>query len=108
MGKGKWISYVTFATSIVSIKLCNDSDADKITELGAHRVDDKTIQIEYNGHDELAIVFSKLLDLGIAFSAGKDWAPSEIFEYLRGKGLISGKYKKISWSGPGLYSVNEY
>jgi len=65
------------------------------------------MQIEYDGHDELAEVFTKLRDLDIPFSAGQDWAPSEIFEHLREKGLLSGKFKKISWSGPGSSRVVE-
>jgi hypothetical protein len=50
---------------------------------------------------------AKVLDalrlLGVAFSAGKEWCPSEVFEYFRDMGLLSGKYLRVSWTQPGQY-----
>lgn len=50
--------------------------------------------------EECVRLLEKLRSLGLAFSYGRDWAPSEIFEYYREKGLLSGSYKRISWTGP--------
>lgn len=50
-----------------------------------------------------AKVFDELRSLGVAFSAGKEWCPSEIFEYLRDEQLLSGKYLRVAWTQPGQY-----
>ena len=48
-----------------------------------------------------AKVFDELRSLGVAFSAGKEWCPSEVFEYLRDEQLLSGKYLRVAWTQPG-------
>lgn len=47
-----------------------------------------------------------LRDCGVPFSAGKEWNPQEVFEWLREKGLVSGGYSAISWSGPEKFAVH--
>lgn len=47
-----------------------------------------------------------LRDCGIPFSAGKEWNPQEVFEWLREKGLVTGGYSAISWSGPSTLAVH--
>jgi hypothetical protein len=50
-------------------------------------------------------VFDELRSLGVAFSAGKEWCPSEVFEYLRDEQLLSGKYLRVAWTQPGQYRL---
>ncbi|WP_339533382.1 hypothetical protein [Pseudomonas mucidolens] len=54
-----------------------------------------------------ARVFAALRLLGVAFSAGKEWCPSEVFEYLRHMGLLSGKFLRVSWTQPGQYRLTD-
>lgn len=56
---------------------------------------------------EKANVFDALRSLGVAFSDGKEWCPAEVFEYLRDKGLLSGKFVRISWRQPGQFHLVE-
>lgn len=41
--------------------------------------------------------FEKLRNQNFAFSVGREWSPSELFEHFRDNGLISGSYIRISW-----------
>lgn len=61
---------------------------------------------DYSQEDRIKLI-QKLRDLGFAFSFGRDWAPSEIFELFRDKGLVSGSYKRISWTGPNKYVIED-
>lgn len=54
-----------------------------------------------------AKIFSVLRDEGVAFSDGREWCPSELFEYFRGQNLLSGKFKRISWQDPLNFTVTE-
>ena len=51
-------------------------------------------------------IFSRLLQLGVAFSAGREWCPAEVFEYLRDLGLLSGRYQRIAWTSPSKYRIS--
>ena len=42
---------------------------------------------------------AQIRDLGIPFSYGPGWAPSELFAYLRDQGTLSGPFKRILWRG---------
>lgn len=66
-----------------------------------------TANVSEYTQEDTATLFNELNALGIAFSYGRDWAPSEIFEYLREKGLLSGKYRRIMWKGPENYVIEE-
>ncbi|MNL75863.1 hypothetical protein D3C87_2017350 [compost metagenome] len=45
-------------------------------------------------------LFEKLRDEGICFSAGHDWCPADVFEFLRDQKMLNGVYRKIVWDGP--------
>ena len=51
--------------------------------------------------NEKASVFDALRNLNAGFSAGKEWCPSEVFEYLRDMGLLTGTFCKVAWVSPG-------
>lgn len=42
-------------------------------------------------------LFQQLRDSDFAFSAGREWSPSELFEFFRDQGLLSGDYIRIAW-----------
>jgi len=61
--------------------------------------------VSISDEEEKSVIFEKLRDMGVCFSAGREWSPSEVFEHLREKGFLQGGYRKISWKGPGNYIV---
>ena len=54
---------------------------------------------------EKANIFNQLRSFDICFSGGKEWCPSEVFEYLREKKLLSGKFQKIYWLSPDNFEI---
>jgi hypothetical protein len=46
-----------------------------------------------------------LIGLGLPFSAGRDWSPSEVVLDLRDRGLLDGPFTEISWRGPGDWEI---
>lgn len=61
----------------------------------------------FSDEHEKARALGALRDLGIPFSGGRGWNPCEVFEYLRGQGLVSGGYLEIAWQGPGRHFITE-
>ena len=55
--------------------------------------------------DDRATLVRQLIQLGAAFSTGKDWSPAELVEYLKELGLVTQSFKTISWKGPGQFEV---
>lgn len=42
-------------------------------------------------------LFQELKANDFAFSAGREWSPSELFELFRDQGLLSGEYVRVAW-----------
>jgi hypothetical protein len=103
------ITYVSFVAGKIFIDNVQQELIKSLKDLGGQEEepDNANIIIKYSDENEKVRLFKELRDLGIAFSAGRDWSPSEQFEELRERGLITGKYKHIGWSGPDNYKVDE-
>ena len=57
--------------------------------------------VSYSNESELADLVAKLNSLGFLFvNAGPDLHPGGVYQFLREKGLVSGRIQTISWSGP--------
>jgi hypothetical protein len=54
---------------------------------------------------EAATIAGQLRDMGVAFSAGTDWSPSEVMKDLRDRGLCEGPFTEISWTSPGRWNL---
>ncbi|HDS1123956.1 TPA: hypothetical protein QDZ60_001237 [Stenotrophomonas maltophilia] len=52
-----------------------------------------------------ARLFAALRDRGVAFSAGREWSPAEVFAWFRDRGLLEGPYLRIAWTDPQQYVV---
>lgn len=51
---------------------------------------------------EIARIFGELRKGGVAFAGGTSgWPPSEIFRDLRDKGVLTGPFFEVVWTGPG-------
>ena len=79
-----------------------------IRNLGAHKVFLKRLwKISLVDKKDITRILCTLRDNNIAFSSGREWPPSEIFEELREKNLLRGKYTKIYWSSPRCWHLQE-
>lgn len=100
-------AFVTIADgSFIRVKLLDDSFAKELFNLGFLFDDDSAEYVLLvDDHSLKAKAFEKLRDLGVSFSDGKEWCPSEVFEYLRKMGLLSGQFQKVSWRAPRDYHL---
>lgn len=55
--------------------------------------------------ENMALVARMLIDGGLAFSAGRDWSPSEVVQDLRDRKLLFSPFDEIVWKGPGDWLV---
>lgn len=108
MSTSEMKAFVTKADgSFVRVKLLDDSFKPELINLGfSYDRDLLEYVIQTNENSIKAAVFKNLRDLDVNFSGGKEWCPSEIFEYLRETGLVNGQFRKVSWTGPGDYHVS--
>jgi hypothetical protein len=55
---------------------------------------------------DMARIFMRLRDLGVAFSSDyKGWPPEAIVELLHEDGLLNGQFTIIYWTGPGAWHL---
>jgi hypothetical protein len=59
------------------------------------------------GHDHMALVATHLRDLGVAFSAGPGWSPSELLQFLRDEGYFAGPFTQIAWVDGGAWTLRD-
>ncbi|WP_155874937.1 hypothetical protein [Desulfuromonas sp. AOP6] len=52
-------------------------------------------------------LLNQLNDLGVAFSAGKEWCPSEVMEEGQERGLVPKPFMRIFWTGPDKWHLKE-
>lgn len=91
----------------VVIKVGRCSLVDELLALGFVEISDGVVKKRVVSDQEKAEIFTKVRDIGLAFSIGPGWSPSSVFEELRDRQLVRGKYMRISWSGPGKPIVDE-
>jgi len=105
MSNSPIIAFVTKADrDMIGVRLLDESYKKELIEIGFSfdfAYDEYTLVTSGNNHK--SEIFQKLRDLDVAFCGGKEWCPSEVFEYLRESGLLSGNYTKITWSNPKSY-----
>lgn len=64
--------------------------------------------IQYSSDDDLTNLFNKLRNKGFLFSYDQHgWGPSDLFRHYRDKGVLTGKFKEIFWTGRGKYRVTD-
>ena len=91
------------ALSEIVVKVLDDSVIELLEELGFVAVsgkEQKTLSLMAPDQDIKAKLFEKLRDAGVSFSAGPDWCPADVFEFLRDQKMLAGVYRKIIWCGP--------
>ncbi|WP_152531682.1 hypothetical protein [Pseudomonas syringae] len=96
--------------SEVVVKVIDDSVIEFLVGLGFLAMpgrEQKTLSLITPDEDFKIKIFSALRDKGVCFSAGPDWCPAEVFEFLRDQKKLTGSYRKIIWFGPGKFKVVE-
>ncbi|MGE6388050.1 hypothetical protein ACQKEN_20605 [Pseudomonas sp. NPDC078416] len=104
-------AYVVEASpSEITVKVIDDGVIDLLVALGFVPTPDKEQKVmslvTLNQRSKI-IVFEKLRDAGVCFSAGPGWCPADVFEFLRENKMLSGPYRRIVWRGPGESQIIE-
>jgi len=69
--------------------------------LGGHESKEGFWVCECRDETDMAALFGKLRDNGVAFQGGQSgWPPAAIFTLLRGKGSIQGPFQEAVFGGP--------
>ena len=87
------------ALSDIVVKVIDESVADLLVALGFVAAPDKgqgALSLMTQNQSAKIEVFEKLRDEGVCFSAGPDWCPADVFEFLRDNNLLTGPYRKIA------------
>lgn len=90
--------YVTEAnSSFLRAILLSRVGADFLKQLGFTEESPSNFVTPINSSNDRVNLFQQLRAGGFAFSAGREWSPSELFELFREQGLLSGDYIRIAW-----------
>ena len=90
----------------IRVRIMDNALDSSLRAIGFSNAAEKDVYIlQVADNKQKAKVFDELRSLGVAFSAGKEWCPSEVFEYLRDEQLLSGKYLRVAWTQPGQYML---
>ena len=67
-----------------------------------------TLSVPFATDAELARLLGSLRDHGVAFGSElAGWPPAAVFEDLRTRGLVSGPYLELLFSGPGRWTTRQ-
>jgi hypothetical protein len=102
-------------TLIQNNKICieniSEQMADALEKIGAHlgKIAGETVWIiNYADDTELAGKLFELNNIGAVFVGGPHgWPPAEIYIDLREKDFLKGKFKEVTWRGPGDWFIIE-
>lgn len=89
----------------IEVMLLNDRPRATLQALGFTSHEEDTLTLPVADDAAKATVFIRLRDLGVAFSAGREWCPAEVFEHLRDSGLLDGPYLRVAWRIPQQFTV---
>ena len=63
-----------------------------------------TLEVAEQDDTTAGRIAERLRDLGLGFSAGRDWSPAGYIEHLKDEGLATGEFTDVYWSAPGRWS----
>jgi hypothetical protein len=89
----------------IKVMLLNDRPRGPLQALGFSAGEGGTFTLPVSDDAAKAAVFIRLRDLGVAFSAGREWCPADVFEHLRDSGLLQGPYSRVAWRTPQQFTV---
>ncbi|HBP5558545.1 TPA: hypothetical protein L6B75_09790 [Pseudomonas aeruginosa] len=91
---------------IIRVELLDNSIRASLQSLGFSDIGGGQLELLTADDVAKAAIFDRLRTIGVAFSAGKEWCPAEVFEFLRDQGLLTGPYTRIAWSAPAQYRLS--
>ncbi len=110
-------SYVDHVSGEIVVQTRSGESAEQLEELGFRfigrgkrrgamyqRVIKKD---EAHSHEKVAAALQKLVDLGLAFSSGRNWCPIEVATHYREQGMLQGTLRNIYWTAPGKWHLRE-
>lgn len=90
--------YMVEANSMfIRVIACTPAGTSCLKQLGFAEDGESEFVLTINAEFDLAHLFELLRSSEFAFSGGREWSPSELFEYFRDQGKISGNYIRITW-----------
>ncbi|MBA0100612.1 hypothetical protein WH218_16350 [Stenotrophomonas indicatrix] len=89
----------------IKVMLFNGRSRASLQSLGFTAGDENTLTLPVPDDAAKAAVFLRLRDLGVAFSAGREWCPADVFERLRDRGALEGPYLRVAWRTPRQFTV---
>jgi len=74
----------------------------------AHMLARAKLTFTYKSNDQLAEILAGLRDLSFCFvGGGSGWPPAAVFENLREKGLVVGKFLEVVWASENNPIISE-
>ncbi len=99
-------AYVTQADgNRINVMLLNGRSRSALQALGFTADERDTLTLPVADDAAKATAFIRLRDLGVAFSAGREWCPADVFEHFRDGGLLHGAYLQVAWRTPQQFTV---
>lgn len=105
------LNVVSLIIDYIRLENVSSDKAEGIKRIGAYesKIAGETVWIiDYTNEYELANKLCELNLLSFLFAGGPaGWPPAAVFDYLREKKLIEGKFKEVTWRGPGDWCITE-
>lgn len=89
----------------IKVMLFNGRSRASLQALGFTAGDENALTLPVPDDAAKAAVFLRLRDIGVAFSAGREWCPADVFEHLRDGGVLEGRYLRVAWRTPRQFTV---
>lgn len=104
MKSEKVASYVESISSAEIVVVCRDAAAEEqLKAMGGKQTlfPPRKWKIRYVSEDQLASSLATLRDAQVAMAGSlSGWPPSAVFQQLRERGKLAGKFTEIMWSKP--------
>lgn len=84
-------------SSFLRVIALSQVGADYLKQLGFKEESPSSFELLINEPNDRVRLFQQLRAGDFAFSAGREWSPSELFEFFRDQGSLSGSYVRIAW-----------
>ncbi|MDG0803662.1 hypothetical protein [Pectobacterium polaris] len=90
----------------IKLRVKGEGLINKVKGLGFSHSDVFMIKIVEDENEKLNVI-RELVKLEALFSFGYGWYPSEVMAFYKEKGIYTGSYKVISWSGQSHYRIED-
>lgn len=103
-------AYVDLITDkVICVRIVREGRKEELFAIGFSpdsRPQDR-VSLEFENRAHLHGIMTQLRDMGLPFSAGPGWPPSDLFQHWRDQGMLHGPFKEILWRGPDKVEIHE-